>query len=201
MMCSRYFIKLFWAGCFFAACLAGYAQESVTRNKFLPDHLKLQFAGEIGFLSIGAGYQTKNKKWEGDLYYGYVPKSVGGVNIHSLTAKLTALPITPVKWKNTSINLLSAGLLVNYTLGKQYFGFTPDNYPFEYYGFPTSVHAAAFLGGGINQKLKTKKRLNNIGLYYEVLTYDVLLISYLGNKNSLSLTDIMSLGIGIRTSF
>jgi hypothetical protein len=200
-MCSKCFIRWFGSRCFaLFFCFSVEAQDSA-RNKVLPDHLKLQFAGEIGFLSIGAGYQTKNKKWEADLYYGYVPKSIGGVTIHSLTAKLTSLPFKPFQRNQTSFNPLSAGVLINYTFGKQYFGFTPENYPFEYYGFPTSVHAGAFIGGQVNKNIKGNRTFRSIGLYYEIVTYDVLLVSYLGNKKSLSIPDILSLGLGIRTSF
>ena len=50
-----------------------------------PDHIKIQYAGGMGFISIGAGYSTKNQKLEGDLYYGYLPESIGGVSIHSIS--------------------------------------------------------------------------------------------------------------------
>ena len=39
-----------------------------------PDHLMIQYAGGIGFMSIGAGYSNKNQKLEADFYYGYLPK-------------------------------------------------------------------------------------------------------------------------------
>ena len=51
-------------------------------KKIVPHYAKLQFAGGIGFLSAGIGYQSKNKRLQYDLMYGYVPESLGGVEIH-----------------------------------------------------------------------------------------------------------------------
>lgn len=109
-----------------------------------------------------------------------MPKSFGGVTIHSLTGKLTCLPFKPVKWKQTELNVFSVVLPVNYAFGKQYFGFSPEKYPFEYCGFPMSLHAGAFVGGQVNKKLRNIP-IDKIGLYYEVVTYDVLLVSYLAH--------------------
>jgi hypothetical protein len=180
------------------AVQGAYTQDSA-KHSLLPDHLKLQFAGGIGFLSIGAGYSNKKQWLETDVYYGYVPKSIGGVTIHSLTGKLSVFPIK-FNFKNYQLKPFSIGLLVNYTLGKQYFGFTPENYPFNYYGFPTSLHAGAFVGGQVNKKLKEKKP-KQIGLYYEVISFDSEIISYLGNKNSLKFSDIINIGFGIKAAF
>lgn len=176
------------------------AQDSTEkRNRLLPDHMKVQFAGGTGMLSIGAGYANKKQWLEGDLFYGYVPKSVGGLPIHSLTGKLTAFPFK-MNFSNMRVRPLGFGLMANYTFGKQYFGFTPHNYPFEYYGFPTSLHAGAFVGGQLNFNRRQKKT-KQVGLYYEVITFDSELISYLGNKGSLKIGDIINIGFGARVGF
>lgn len=174
------------------------AQDSA-KHRLLPHHLKLQFAGGIGFVSVGAGYSNKKHTLEGDLYYGYVPKSMGGLPIHAITGKLSLLPVK-IDFENYQLKPISIGILVNYTFGKQYFGFTPDNYPFEYYGFPTSLHAGGFIGGQVNKKLKQKK-LKEVGFYYEVITFDSELISYIGNRRSIKITDIINIGFGIKTRF
>ncbi len=172
------------------------AQDSA-RGRLWPDHIKIQFAGGIGLFSIAAGWSNKKQWLEGDIFYGYVPEYAGGVTIHSFTGKATfhLLPLSDKK--KTQIQLLSAGLLINYTPGKQYFGFTPANYPFDYYNFPTSLHVGAFLGGGISRKFGTKG-IRKAGLYYEVITFDKELISYIGNRNSLRISDIINVGIGLK---
>ena len=165
------------------------AQDKKPRPGIIPDHLKVQYAGSIGYLSVGAGYEWAKKKLHGDLYYGFVPESVGGVNIHSLTAKLTWLPLSTIK-KDIKIDWLTAGLLINYAFGRRYHLFSRTKYSFVYYGFPTAAHMAVFAGGAIS-----KKRL---GLYYEFGTTDRDLVSYVNNKKAIGFFEIINIGIGAR---
>jgi hypothetical protein len=175
-----------------------HAQDTA-RHWLWPDHYKLQFAGGIGFFSVGAGYENKKQWLEGDLFYGYVPGSVGGVSIHALTGKVSVFPL-PVLGNSVQVKPLAIGLMLSYSFGKQYFGFTPSNYPYDYYGFPTSFHAGAFLGGQINKIVKGTK-LKQVGLYYEVITFDKEFISYLNNRNALKLSDVINIGAGIKVGF
>lgn len=192
-----------WTGTAFLLVnfLGAAAQTDSFQSRWLPDHSKLQYAGGIGFFSVGIGYKTKKDKLHGDLYYGYTPESVSGVSIHALTGKATWFPLKNIEHKTFQIRPLTAGVLVNYTFGKQYFGFTPENYPYDYYDFPTAFHVGAFVGGQVNKQLSSRRGIKRIGLYYELGTYDVELISYIGNRKALSVTDILNLGIGIITSF
>lgn len=166
-------------------------------HKLLPDFVKVQYAGSIGFTSFGLGYQTRKDRLEGDLYYGYVPKSVGGVHIHALSGKGTLQLINKVKLKSIELRPLALGAVVSYTFGKQYFGFSPDNYPFSYYDFPTALHIGGFIGGRVDKVLKTGRK---VGLYYELGSTDKEIASFLANRRSLHPTDILNLGVGIRTS-
>jgi hypothetical protein len=183
------------------SCVATNAQNTSHRSKWLPDHTKLQYAGGIGFLSVGVGYHTKKEKLSGDLFYGYTPASVGGLDIHALTAKATWFPFNHINRKTWQVRPLSTGLLVNYTFGKQYFGFSPDNYPYDYYNFPTAFHVGAFIGGQVNKNVGSKRGVKRIGLYYELGTFDREVISYVRNRKALSITDIFNLGIGVVTAF
>src|SRR6187455_512583 len=120
-----------------------------------PDHTKIQYAGGTGFIAVGAGYSNKKQKLEGDLYYGYLPKSVGGVRIHSISAKVTWIPIHSVSVKKYNLEPLMTGLIINYSFGKQYFSFDPPYYPYNYYSFPTAIHSALFLGSRIGHDFPT----------------------------------------------
>ena len=128
---SRFFIKAILFGVLLIMSSAMNAQEPGKKNAW-PDHLKLQHAGGIGYFSIGAGYLLGNGNLEADLMYGFVPESIGGLDIHSLSSRISWLPIKSI---GSSLRLepLATGVIVNYTFGKQYFGFTPENYPFAYY--------------------------------------------------------------------
>lgn len=163
-----------------------------------PDHIKIQYAGGLGFISVGAGYSTKNQKLEGDLYYGYLPESIGGVSIHSISGKVTWIPIHSVSIKKYQVEPLMTGLIVNYSFGKQYFSFDPPNYPYRYYSFPTAIHSALFLGSRIGYNFPTQSYVKRISVYYEILSFDREILSFVSNTKSLKITDIVTLALGVK---
>ena len=166
-----------------------------------PDYIKLQYAGGAGFVSVGAGYSSKNQKLEGDLFYGYVPKSIGGVRIHSISLKFNWIPIHSVEIKKYQVEPLTMGLLINYSFGKQYFSFDPPYYPYRYYSFPTAIHSAIFFGGRAGIKVPTKSFIHRLSFYYEILSFDREIISLVSNPKSLHIPDIVTLSLGTRISF
>jgi hypothetical protein len=200
MSWSRWIIKTVLPVLLVAAMIPAWGQ-SKARRPLLPHHLKLQFAGNTGFLSLGAGYENKKRNLEGDFFYGYVPQSIGGLSIHTLSSKLAWNTIGNIEGSDIEWRPLSLGILVSYTFGKQYFGFKPENFPYNYYRQPTSLHMGAFVGGQMNVKRRDSKKIRRIGLYYELVTLDTELLSYFKNTHALKLQDILSLGIGIRASF
>lgn len=165
-----------------------------------PDHIKVQYAGGIGFISIGAGYSTKNQKLEGDLSYGYLPKSIGGIRIHSISGKVTWIPIHSVSIKKYQVEPLMTGLIVNYSFGKQYFSFDPPYYPYWYYSFPTAIHSALFLGSRIGFNFLPNTFVRRVSLYYEILSFDREIISLVSNTKSLQITDIITLSLGVKVN-
>ena len=191
--------KFYISGLFFFLLLIDgvFAQDGKGKTLF-PHHIKAQFAGGIGLASIAAGYSNKNETIEGDIFYGYVPESAGGVKIHALTAKMTSFIIKPVVLKKVQVRPLSLGFFISYTFGKQYFGFTPENYPYDYYGLPTSLHSAVFIGGQIQRQFSKGK---SVGLYYELISFDREIISFVNNTRSLDITDILNIALGLKYSF
>lgn len=167
----------------------------------MPDYVKLQHGGGIGFVSLGAGYVSRDEKLELDFMYGYVPQKLGGVEIHSATVKLNWIPVPAIETKSLVFRPLVAGLLANYSFGKQYFSLDPPNYSYSYYNFPTALNAAIFLAGGLGVKLSGAEKAKRLSFYYEVLIFDRELISYIGNPRALSFDDILTLGLGLKFSF
>ncbi|RYY60248.1 MAG: hypothetical protein EOO05_10555 [Chitinophagaceae bacterium] len=165
-------------------------QQKISR--LLPDHVNLQFAGAIGFVSAGVGYETKNHRLQGDFFYGYVPESVGGVEIHSVTAKMTWAAITRQVRPDLRVDWLTTGVFLNYVFGKQYFLFDPEEYPFSYYGFPTAANVGISLGG--------QAFYHKLGVYYELGTTDRYVMSFIQNSGSLSFADLFNLGLGVKYS-
>ena len=170
----------------FSVCAKAQAEKK--KRGIAPHHVKLQFAGTIGFISVGTGYEFAKKKLQADFFYGYVPEKIGGINIHSVTGKLTWLPVS-IQSNKYKFDLLTTGLLVNYAFGKQY---DFSRVSFNYYGFPTAAHIAFFAGGGISR--------NKSGLYYELGITDRDLISFASNSKGIKFHEIINIGIGARVS-
>ena len=155
--------------------------------------MKVQFAGGIGLVSAGIGWESPNQKFQGDFYYGYVPaKWGGGKPIHSVTSKLTWQAISKQLSPDTRWDILNAGIFLNYAFGKQYFLFKPDKYPYQYYGFPTALNGNLFIGTAIRHR--------RIGIYYEVGITGKDMLSYVKNTRSLAFSDILTMGIGTRVA-
>ncbi len=177
----------------FLAGLVCFGRPALTQinkgNSLLPHHAQLQFAGNIGFVSAGIGYATKNEKLQADLYYGYLPKSIGGTTIHSITGKFTA-GLIDRRYRKADVSFLNLGFLVNYAFGDQYFLFSPANYPYNYYRFPTAAFAGLVAGGAY--------RKGNYKFYYEVVGADRDMISFVNNPSSIKFTEIWSFGAGVK---
>jgi hypothetical protein len=171
-------------------CLGSMAFAQFNKgNGLLPHHAQLQFAGNIGFVSAGIGYATKNEKLQADLYYGYLPKGIGGTTIHSITGKFSASLIDK-SYRKSDVSFLNLGFLVNYAFGNQYFLFSPANYPYNYYRFPTAAFVGLVVGGAYKK--------GNYNFYYEVVGADRDMISFVNNPSSVKFTEIWSFGAGVK---
>ena len=70
---------------------------------YVPDYAKLQTGGYLGVVTVGAGY-TAFDLLDLDLYYGFVPAAVGGVDVHTPAARVglhvKGVCLTPtLRWK------------------------------------------------------------------------------------------------------
>lgn len=171
------------------------------RKWFMPDHLKFQFAGNIGFLSGGPGYISNNKTLETDLLFGFLPQKFGGDGLLSTTLKTTYSPWSIPLKNSFYIKPFSIGFYLSYTFGKQFDTKLPSYYPVGYYWWATSFRPGAYIGGKLGKDLVINKRQRSLEMYYELGTYDLLLISYVQNTGYLKPADIVNLAIGLRYGF
>ena len=165
------------------------------RAWYLPDQAKVQLAGNIGFISPGVGWSWLERRLEGDLFFGWVPESVGGIDIYSLTGKLTWLPWRIQAGDDWQITPATLALQVTYTFGHDYFLLLPERYPTGYYSVPTAVRSGLALGGGVGRSLWGQR---HVGLYYELVAVDAGLSFWLTNRRAVSVTDVFSLALGLR---
>lgn len=161
---------------------------------FIPDYVKTQFAGNIGFLSVGVGYQFLKNHLYTELLYGYVPASISKAKpIHTITIKNTF----PILSKNFNTIALSpiAGFTTSLETGKNSFVILPDKYPKGYY-LPNAFHLTFFIGASVHKDFVNFKLIKGADLYFELSTVETYLWYAIKSKD-VKLNDIVSSAIGI----
>ena len=179
-----------------------YAQETILvkeKSWYVPDYVKAQFAGNIGLVSVGAGYQLFDKVLYTELLYGFVPKSASKAdNIHLITIKNT-FPLYRKKiGENLTITPI-AGIATTLDIGTNTFTTLPSKYPDGYY-FPTAVHFTLFGGALIHKDFKKPKIFKGVDFYLEFGTVETYLWYALTLKE-VNLIDVFSADIGVNFYF
>jgi hypothetical protein len=179
-----------------------YAQNSEKDTaklsvNYLPDYVKFQFAGGIGFLSSGVGYTFFNHKLDITLFYGYVPKAFSLDDLHSISLQLTA-KLIQIPLSNEMVLLpLNFGWFAHHTFGSEYWVTLPDNYPDDYYWWSPGRNAGVFLGGEIKTKLLSNKTPASGTAFYIRVGTRGLYISSKFDNSSIPLNDIIEFGFGV----
>jgi len=111
----------------------GYSQEDSTANtekykKFLPNYVKLQYAGGIGFMSVGVGYTFIKHHLDVTMFYGYVPKAFSVTDLHSISLQLTAKLLKYKINDNIEVLPLNFGWYAHHTFGEEFWIRLPDKY-------------------------------------------------------------------------
>jgi hypothetical protein len=177
---------------------AGEDRVEHTRHWILPDQAKLQLAGNVGFLSPGVGWSWLGSRVEGDLFFGWVPASIGGDSIVSLTGKLTLAPWRLRPGSGWSVRPLTAALQLTYTFGHEYFLRLPDHYPHGYYSAATAIRTAVAVGASVG---RPQWGLDELGVYAELVALDAMLGFWIANPRALGPADVLSLAVGVRAAF
>ncbi len=175
---------------------AGYAQK----KRLVPDFVTTQYAGSIGFVSVGAGYDVFNKRSMLSLHYGYVPMGKGGP-LNILATKFLFRTGTVALSRRTTLEPLSAGVMISYHFGSEFRSRWPGHrYPDGYYWWRTSLKAHVNTQTSLTYKLKSDK-FESITGFIDLNVTELYLVSYLQNTRSLSITDILKIGYGVRLNF
>jgi len=177
------------------------AQDSISIKKkpcYIPDYVKVQFAGNIGFFSIGFGYQFLNNHLYTELLYGYVPVSISGAEkIHTITLKNT-FPILNKDIKTITLSPI-AGFTTSFETGNNSFLILPDKYPEGYYS-TNAFHFTLFIGAKVHRNFINQKIMRGVDLYFELGTVDNYLWYAILSKE-VKINKIISSAIGINLYF
>jgi hypothetical protein len=171
--------------------------DSARYQMFLPDYVKLQFAGGIGFLSLGVGYTFFKQKLEVSYFYGYVPEFVSTDDLHSVSLQLTARLFRFKVNPNIELMPLNIGWFIHHTFGSEYWIKLPEHYPEEYYWWSPGRNSGVFLGGEIRTKLLSNATpASGTAFYVRMGSRGLYLASKFGNS-SIPLKDIIEFGFGV----
>lgn len=172
--------------------------------KIIPNLFLTQYAGNIGFLSTGIGWDYgKHDQWETHMLLGFIPHYVMADDMPTFTLRECYLPWTFECNDIFSISPLVASFSINTVFNSEFWFTESERYPGDYYRFSSKLRAQIGIGSRINLNLSKNKQteLDRLSFYYEISTYDLALISYVPNLSSFRLSDILALGIGFQYKF
>lgn len=188
-----------------------YAQNGYDRRiekyqnqwiRLIPTHTKIQYAGGMGLISLGAGWDYgKNNQWETDVFLGFLPRYSTKENKVTFTLKQNFIPWKVDLGKNNDFFLepLACGLYVNTIFNGDFWVSEPDKYPNGYYSFSTRMRFNIYIGQRIGYKIPEHRRFfaKSVSLFYELSTNDLYMVSAFSNSY-LKPTDYLRLSFGLK---
>lgn len=168
-------------------------------KRLLPTHVKAQYAGGMGFMSLGGGWDYGRKcRWETDVLIGILPKKYSDRTHMTFTLKQNYIPWSIRCCNQFAVEPFACGIYLNFISGEDYWVREPDRYPGDkYYGFTSRLRAYLYIGQRFTYYLKKDSVLRNITLFYEFGSNDLDIIAKCGNK-SLDLSEIVYFSVGFK---
>jgi hypothetical protein len=180
--------------------LSTKAQKTLT-SKLIPDQAIIQYAGSIGYLSAGIGYNLFKERSTLSFHYGHVPLNKGG-ELNILAVKFDYKPIS-IKIKDQLIfRPINPLFFLSYTLGKDFgLKFDQNQYAKGYYFWSPALREHIGINSEIEFLGDKNSTFKSISVYAEANTNDLYLISWYENRTSTPIYDIFHLGLGLKFSF
>ena len=169
-------------------------------EKLIPTHTKVQFAGNMGLLYFGTGWDYgKKNQWETDVFLGFIPKYDSKRTKVTMTLKQNYMPWSLNLGRGFSTEPLTCGIYFNTVFGNEFWVHEPDRYPKGYYGFSSKIRSHIFLGQRLTYDIDPQRRYTakSITFFYELSTCDLYLISAATNSY-LRPRDYLSLSFGLK---
>ncbi len=165
----------------------------------LPEFAKVQYAGNMGFISIGGGWDYGvNKHWETDIFIGFLPHYSTSKNKITLTLKQNYIPWRIKVSNKVMVEPLTTGLYLNSIWGRDFWVSEPEKYPSGYYAFSSKIRFNVFVGERITYNFNPERELfKSVSLFYEFSSNDLYIISAF-NNSYLKPEDYLTLSFGIK---
>jgi hypothetical protein len=170
-------------------------------KKLTPDNVNLQYAGSIGFLSAGAGYDLFNEKAELSFHLGYVPESLGG-ELTIVAVKFHYKPFTIKAGDRFIIQPFNPVFFPSYTLGQNFdFQFEKPQYRKGYYFWSSALRIHLGASTVVKVLNRPNAKIKWLGLYAEANTNDLYALSWFKNRTSTPFYKMFKLGYGVKMGF
>ncbi len=166
-------------------------------ERLCPTHAKLQYAGGMGVLSVGVGWDYgKRRQWETDILVGYLPKKYARNLKTIFTLKQNYIPWSMSFNGHWALEPFYCGLYVTTITGKEFWTKEPGRYPDSYYGFSTGIRSYIFIGQRMNFNFRNGL-VKHVALFYEVGSCDLYIVSKFTNS-SMKMSDILRFSFGAK---
>lgn len=158
--------------------------------------ITIQYAGSIGYMSVGGGITSRTQKVQHEILYGFVPKAYGGP-LDKITYKLTYLPFKLKIGRSMEWLPVNPTVFASYNIGKDY-SLQPSykKYDQDYYWWSPALRFHAGINTAV--KLTNENCRNKAIIYLEANTNDRYITSWWDNTSVLNVSDIFFLGAGIK---
>jgi len=170
--------------------------DSIQRKWYVPQAAKIQHAGNIGFMSLGATYYLVDDWYQLSIMYGMATDHTEAKTLNTLALKNTFL-IKKFHYNDFVLSPL-AGLSINFGSTHNTYRKLPDYFPDKYY-FQNKIHFAPFVGGMIYHPLPFKT-IKGIDFYSEVATMDNYLLEAI-RTDYVKFDDIWNISLGLTLYF
>lgn len=157
------------------------------------DGVRLQHAGEIGFVSLGIN-KIVSEKYQLSFLYGYVPSAYSEKPIETISLKQDYFFYDG---NLSSLNYdyqVYLGVNIYHVIGLRYQSSQAKEAPFNYYQM-ASIRALLYLG------LETGENGMPSRYYFEMGMNDIWLVNYVTNHDALEANDYLSLALGYKYLF
>lgn len=188
--------------------------------RILPNIGTLQYAGNIGYFSMGIGWDYgKHDRWETHIQTGFLPKMEAERAAFTFTLRENLVPwsfgLGRRSWAETrdgrawnrraicSFEPAVFSMFLNTIFNDEFWVKEPEKYNGgDYYRFSSKVRTHIGFGSrlSLNIPRARQKHFERISLYYEISSYDLAIISSVPNK-SITMDDILCLGFGLQYKF
>jgi hypothetical protein len=171
--------------------------DTVSKHKN-PTFAQVQYAGNMGLVSIGIGKSFFSERLSTCLIYGYLPENTNGADVHTVALKSYYTVIKKqINPKSALEGYLGASIIRGIT--KNTYLKYPSQYPKNYYP-PNAYHLALFTGAKHTALIKNNKLFEKIAAFIEFGTIDYEL--WYGIKTDyIGFFDLWNVSFGITLNF